>query len=123
MSRTNFPAKKEPHPNDREDGVANLLTEGQALLDAAEPAMARMFSTGAGAGAEAPEALVKKGGALEKLGKTDEAIACYDRRHERTARLTSEHLHKGRQVHRIARYDESWQCYEQRCGAGKKDTD
>ena len=59
------------------------------------------------------EALVKKGGALEKLGRMDEAIACYDRAIEANNSLTIAYLQKGGLFNRLARYDEALQCYEQ----------
>lgn len=100
--------------SDRDECVANLLTEGQALLDAHEPEKAlECFDVALGLDAKNGEALVKKGGVLEKLGRTDEAIACYDRAIEANSTLTIAHLHKGGLFNRMARYDEALQCYEQ----------
>ena len=59
------------------------------------------------------EALVKKGGALEKLGRADEAIVCYDRAIELNSSATIAYLQKGGLFNRLARYDEALQCYEQ----------
>ena len=59
------------------------------------------------------EALVKKGGALEKLGRADEAIACYESAIEADGAMTIAYLHKGGLFNRLARYDEALQCYEQ----------
>jgi len=99
---------------DREECVANLLTEGQSLLDAHAPEKAlECFEVALGLEPEHAEALVKKGGALEKLGRTDEAIACYDRAIAADETLTIAHLHKGGLFNRLARYDEALQCYEQ----------
>lgn len=99
---------------DREECVANLLIEGQTLLDAHEPEKAlECFDGALGLDPKHAEALVKKGGALEKLGKTEEAIACYDRAIEANSALTIAHLHKGGLFNRLARYDEALQCYEQ----------
>ena len=108
-------AKKESSTDsDRDECVANLLTEGQALLDAQEPEKAlECFDVALGLEPKHAEALVKKGGALEKLGRTDEAIACYDRAIEVNGALTIAHLHKGGLFNRLARYDEALQCYEQ----------
>jgi len=58
------------------------------------------------------EALVKKGGALEMLGRLDDAIACYDRAIEADSSMTIAYLHKGGLFNRMARYDEALQCYE-----------
>jgi tetratricopeptide (TPR) repeat protein len=99
--------------NDREECVANLITEGQAMLDAnnAEKAL-DCFDVALGLDAKHVEALVKKGGALEKLGRTDEAIACYDRAIEANNSATNAYLQKGGLFNRLARYDEALQCYE-----------
>ena len=108
------PKKEDTTASDRDECVANLLTEGQALLDAHEPEKAlECFDTALGLDPKHAEALVKKGGALEKLGRTDEAIACYDRAIEANSALTIAHLHKGGLFNRMARYDEALQCYEQ----------
>lgn len=108
------PKKDNPATSDRDECVANLLTEGQALLDAHEPEKAlECFDVALGFDAKHAEALVKKGGALEKLGRTDDAIACYDRAIEANSALTIAHLHKGGLFNRMARYDEALQCYEQ----------
>ena len=58
------------------------------------------------------EALVKKGGALEKLGRLDEAIACYDQAIDADGGMTIAYLHKGGLFNRLSRYDEALQCYE-----------
>jgi len=99
--------------NDREECVANLITEGQALLDANNAAKAlECFDTALSLDAKHVEALVKKGGALEKLGRTDEAIKCYDRAIEANNSATIAYLQKGGLFNRLARYDEALQCYE-----------
>ena len=98
---------------DREECVANLITEGQALLDANNAAKALdCFDVALGLDAKHVEALVKKGGALEKLGRTDEAIKCYDRAIEANNSATIAYLQKGGLFNRLARYDEALQCYE-----------
>jgi len=98
---------------DREECIANLITEGQALLDANNAAKAlECFDTALGLDAKHVEALVKRGGALEKLGRTDEAIKCYDRAIEANNSATIAYLQKGGLFNRLARYDEALQCYE-----------
>jgi tetratricopeptide (TPR) repeat protein len=100
--------------DDRDECVANLLTEGQSLLDAQQPDKAlECFEVALGLEPDHAEALVKKGGALGKMGRTDEAIACYDRAIAADETLTIAHLHKGGLFNRLARYDEALQCYEQ----------
>jgi tetratricopeptide (TPR) repeat protein len=100
--------------SDRDECVANLLAEGQSLLDAQQPDKAlECFEVALGLEPEHAEALVKKGGALEKLGRMDEAIVCYDRAIAADGTLTIALLHKGGLFNRLARYDEALQCYEQ----------
>jgi len=99
--------------SDRDECVANLMTEGQALLDANEPRRAlECFDTALNLHPKHPEALVKRGGALEKLGRLDEAIACYDQAIEADGGMTIAYLHKGGLFNRLSRYDEALQCYE-----------
>jgi tetratricopeptide (TPR) repeat protein len=103
-----------PDSKDREECVANLLAEGQSLLDAHSPEKAlECFDVALGLEPKHAEALVKKGGALEKLGRTDEAIECYDRAIEANKSATIAYLQKGGLFNRLARYDEALQCYEQ----------
>ena len=100
--------------NDRDECIANLLAEGQSLLGDNEPEKAlECFDVALGLDPKHAEALVKKGGALEKLGRTDDAIACYDRAIEANGALTIAYLQKGGLFNRMARYDEALQCYEQ----------
>jgi tetratricopeptide (TPR) repeat protein len=99
--------------DDRNECVANLLAEGQALLGANEPQKAlECFEVALGLHPRHAEALVKKGGALEKLGRLDEAIACYDQAIEADEGMTIAYLHKGGLFNRLSRYDEALQCYE-----------
>ena len=102
-----------PDAKDREECVTNLLTEGQTLLDANEPEKAlECFDVALNLQPNHGEALVKKGGALEKLARLDEAIACYDRAISANGSMTIAYLHKGGLFNRMARYDEALQCYE-----------
>jgi tetratricopeptide (TPR) repeat protein len=108
---------------DREECIANLIAEGQALLGDNEPEKAlECFDVALGLDPKHAEALVKKGGALEKLGRTDEAIACYDRAIEANNTLTIAYLQKGGLFNRMARYDEALQCYEQALHTQEKGT-
>jgi len=116
----NEPAAAVHEPNgapktssDRDECVANLITEGQSLLTANEPQKAlECFDVALGLHPKHPEALVKRGGALEKLGRLDEAIACYDQAIEADGGMTIAYLHKGGLFNRLSRYDEALQCYE-----------
>ena len=100
--------------DDRDECIANLLAEGQSLLNANEPEKAQeCFDAALELQPKHAEALIKKGGALEKLGRLDEAIVCYDRAIEANDGMTIAYLHKGGLFNRMARYDEALQCYEQ----------
>jgi tetratricopeptide (TPR) repeat protein len=99
--------------SDRDECVANLVAEGQSLLAANEPQKAlECFDVALGLHPKHAEALVKRGGALEKLDRLDEAIACYDQAIEADGGMTIAYLHKGGLFNRLSRYDEALQCYE-----------
>jgi len=103
-----------PEADDREECVANLITEGQSLLSANEPQKAlECFDVALQLQPKHAEALVKKASALEKLGRLDDAIACYDHAIEADGSMTIAYLHKGGLFNRMARYDEALRCYEQ----------
>jgi tetratricopeptide (TPR) repeat protein len=59
------------------------------------------------------EALVKKGAALEKLRKLDEAIVCYDQAIAADSSMTIAYLQKGGLCNRLERFSEAMECYEQ----------
>jgi tetratricopeptide (TPR) repeat protein len=59
------------------------------------------------------EALVKKGAALERLQRFDEAIQCYDRAIAQDNSMTMAYLYKGGVFNRTERYSEALACYEQ----------
>ena len=119
LNETTSSAVHEPNgvskvSNDRDECVANLLAEGQSLLVANEPQKAlECFDVALGLHPKHADALVKKGGALEKLGQLDEAVACYDHAIEADGGMTIAYLHKGGLFNRMARYDEALHCYEQ----------
>jgi tetratricopeptide (TPR) repeat protein len=119
LNETTSSAVHEPNgapkvSNDRDECVANLLAEGQSLLVANEPQKAlECFDVALGLYPKHADALVKKGGALEKLGQLDEAVACYDHAIEADGGMTIAYLHKGGLFNRMARYDEALHCYEQ----------
>jgi tetratricopeptide (TPR) repeat protein len=58
------------------------------------------------------EALVKKGVALERLRKLDEAFTCYDRAIAADDSMTIAYLHKGGLCSRLERFKEALECYE-----------
>ncbi|HEU6447746.1 MAG TPA: tetratricopeptide repeat protein [Verrucomicrobiae bacterium] len=97
-----------------EDAIANLLADGQTLLNASQPENAlKLFEQALAINPDSTEALVKKGGALEKLGRIDDAIGCYDRAIQLNETMTIAYLQKGGLFSRLARYDEALLCYEQ----------
>ena len=90
------------------------LAEGQKFLDANEPQKAlECFEKSLSAQPQNAEAHVKKASALEKLGRTDEALAFCDRAISADASLVTAYLHKGGLLNKLARYEESLKCYEQ----------
>ena len=98
---------------DKHVDVASLLVEGQLLLDENEPEKAvKCFDAILAVQPDHAETLIKKGGALERLGQLDEAVACYDRAIAADGTMTIAYLHKGGLFNRIARYDEAMACYE-----------
>ena len=107
-----------PEPNGKAAG-ANI--EAQKLLDANQPQAAlevlEKFLT---LHPDHAEALAKKATALEKLGRDDEALDCYNRALEVDASLVVAHLHKGGLLNRLRRYDEALNCYEAALTAREK---
>jgi tetratricopeptide (TPR) repeat protein len=98
---------------DKHVDVASLLVEGQLLLDENEPEKAvKCFDAILAVQPDHAETLIKKGGALERLGQLDEAVACYDRAIAADGTMTIAYLHKGGLFNRMARYDEAMACYE-----------
>lgn len=98
---------------DREECLANLFTEGLALMNGGETEKAlECYEVALRLAPKHAEALVKKGAALEKLGRLDEAIVCYDQAIEADNALTVAYLQKGGLFNRLARYDEALLCYE-----------
>jgi tetratricopeptide (TPR) repeat protein len=102
-----------PASGNHEKGVANLLAEGQSLLNGNEPEKAlECFDQALALAPKNAEALVKRAGALEKLNRFEEAIACYDDAIEADGSMTIAYLHKGGLFNRMSRYEEALQCYE-----------
>jgi tetratricopeptide (TPR) repeat protein len=103
-----------PGANGQSGRIANLLADGQALLNANEPEKAlKLFDEALAMDPKHADALVKKGGALEKLERFDDAVACYDRAIAADGSATIALLQKGGLFNRLARYDEALKCYEQ----------
>jgi tetratricopeptide (TPR) repeat protein len=66
------------------------------------------------------ELLIKKAILLEKLGRTDEALAVCDRAIAADGALAGAHLHKGGLLNQLQRYDEALDCYERALVAQEK---
>jgi tetratricopeptide (TPR) repeat protein len=108
-------------PNGKTDRVAELLADGQTLLNANQPERAlRLFDEALAMNPVSAEAMIKKGGALEKLERFNEAVACYDNAIAADGSATIAYLQKGGLYNRLARYDEALKCYEQALQAQEK---
>lgn len=94
-------------------GLKGLLYDGQKLLDDDKPEAAlKAFEEALAIRPEDAETLVKKGVALERLQKLDQAIACYDAAIQADSSLTIAYLHKGGVFNRLERFNEALECYE-----------
>ncbi len=94
--------------------TADVIAEAQKLIDANQPQPALdLLEKFLSSQPNHAEALVKKAAALEKLGREDEALACYNRVIETDGSLVVAHLHKGGLLNRLRRYDEALNCFEQ----------
>jgi tetratricopeptide (TPR) repeat protein len=92
----------------------DLLTQGQALLDAGQPQKAlEFFDQLLAAQPEHAEALLKKSAALEKLGRLPEALGVCDRVIARDGGFTLAYLQKGGLLNKLNRHDEALNCFEQ----------
>ena len=90
------------------------LAEGQRYLDSNLPLKAlESFDKFLTEHPNRADAMVKRATALEKLGRDDEALAGYNRAIAVDNALVIAHLHKGGLLHRLRRYDEALNCYEQ----------
>jgi len=56
---------------------------------------------------------VRKGAALERMNRFEEALFCYNRAIDADQRNVLAYLHKGGVCNRLERYDEALECYEQ----------
>lgn len=109
--------------SDCDERIANLLAEGQLLLDKNEPENAlECFDQALALQPKHVETLIKKGGVLEKLNRVDEAITCYDSAIEADNSMTIAYLHKGGLFNRMSRHEEALQCYEHALHAHQKKT-
>ena len=120
-NKNETPAATNPKSNGHDGRIANLIADGQTLLNASQPEKAlRLFDEALAIDPKHADALMKKGGALEKLERFNEAVACYDRVIEGGGPTTIAYLQKGGLFNRLARYDEALKCYEQALQAQEK---
>jgi tetratricopeptide (TPR) repeat protein len=100
---------------------AEALDEAQKFLDASQPQPALdALETFLTSHPNHAEALVKKAVALEKLGRTEEALAHCDRAITADGALAVAHLQKGGLLNRLRRYDEALDCFEKALAAQEK---
>jgi tetratricopeptide (TPR) repeat protein len=93
--------------------VRDLLSKGQLLLDQDDPTAALLhFEQALSLSPGDPEGFVKKGAALERLGRLGEALECYDMAITADDSLTIAYLHKGGLCNRLEKFTEALECYE-----------
>ena len=98
---------------DKHARIAELLSQAHSMLDVDNPEAAlTCFDKVLALEPDHSEALVKKGVALERLHKLNEAIECYDHAIAVDATMTSAYLHKGGLCNRLERFKEALECYE-----------
>jgi tetratricopeptide (TPR) repeat protein len=120
-NKNETPPAANSNSNVHDERIANLIADGQTLLNANQPEKAlRLFDEALAIDPKHGDALVKRGGALEKLERFNEAVACYDRAIEADGSATIAYLQKGGLFNRLARYDEALKCYEQALQAQEK---
>jgi tetratricopeptide (TPR) repeat protein len=115
------PPAADPKSNGHGVRIAGILADGQTLLNANQPEKAlQLFEEALAIDPKHADALIKKGGALERLERFSEAVACYDRAIALDGAATIAYLQKGGLFNRLARYDDALKCYEQALHAQEK---
>jgi tetratricopeptide (TPR) repeat protein len=105
---------RRPATPDRSSQIAMLLAKARSMMAADKPREAMAcYNEILRIDLNHPEALVRKGVALERLKQDDEAIQCYDHAIKSDRRMTLAYLHKGGICNRLQRYEEALDCYEQ----------
>ena len=106
-------AKTNGHHKEPPNRVADLLADGQTLLNAEQPENAlKLFEEAESLDEHNTDIFIKKAGALERLNRVNDAITCYNRAIELDKAATMAWLQKGGLFNRLARYDEAMECYE-----------
>ncbi|MGD1020265.1 MAG: tetratricopeptide repeat protein [Verrucomicrobiia bacterium] len=94
--------------------VANLLARGQALLEQRHPVDAlACFEQAIAIDGHATNAFIKKGAALERLGRLEEALASYESALALDDSHADAYIGKGNVLNRLERYQEALACFEQ----------
>jgi len=94
--------------------VGALLARGQALLEQRHPMDAlACFEQAVSLNGHAPDAFIKKGAALERLGRLEEALASYERALLLDDSHADAYIGKGNVLNRLERYQEALTCFEQ----------
>jgi len=98
--------------------IRRLLANGEALLIAENAKRAlECFEEALVLEPGSVEAQIKKGNALERLGRLEEALGAYDHAIAVDSTATMAYLFKGGVCNRLDRYEEALQCYKQALGA------
>jgi tetratricopeptide (TPR) repeat protein len=94
--------------------VLQLLARGQALLNHKEAAAAlACFDEAITLEVNNADVHVKRGFALQQLGRLEEALVCFDHALALNAFLADAYVGKGEVLNRLERYREALDCYEQ----------
>jgi tetratricopeptide (TPR) repeat protein len=101
-------------PPDTTSYVAALLGRGQALLEQRHPVDAlACFEQAIVIDGHAANAFIKKGAALERLGRLNEALASYERALAIDDSHADAYIGKGNVLNRLERYQDALACFEQ----------
>ncbi len=93
--------------------IAELLSQAHSMLGVDNPEAAlACYDEVLALEPDHGEALVKKGAALERLHRLNEAIECYDHAIAVDATMTIAYLHKGGLCNQLERFKEALECYE-----------
>ncbi len=98
---------------DERGRISALLDRAHFLMNGDDPEAAlACFNEVLSLDPNHTQALVKKGAALERQHKLNEAIECYDRAIAADDCMTIAYLHKGGLCNRLERFREALECYE-----------
>jgi tetratricopeptide (TPR) repeat protein len=94
--------------------AAALLARGQTLLEQKHPSDAlTCFQQAIALDTSTPNAFIKTGAALERLGRLDEALASYEHALALDGSHADAYIGKGNVLNRLERYKEALACFEQ----------